>query len=81
MASEAGTATWKQEIEFPKGFFMSYYVTTQAANEIEVLLKDSKKTYINGSRQMTDIEPPLAQGYADLEGDNLILTISVKGGM
>lgn len=62
---------------FPKGYFMSWFVTTQAAFNISVTLKDSSGTYFTGSRASTNIAPPLAQGYSNINGSNLQLVVNI----
>jgi hypothetical protein len=61
---------------FPKGYYMSWFVTTQAAFRVEAKLFDSAAVYFDKSKQSTDINPPLAQGAETLKGDNLQLTIN-----
>ncbi|MDQ7029714.1 MAG: hypothetical protein Q9O62_08035 [Ardenticatenia bacterium] len=62
---------------FPKGYYMSWFVTTQAAFEVKVKLFDeTKKVYFDGSRQSTEIKPPLAQGADFIKGDKLTLVIT-----
>ena len=43
---------------FPKGYFMSWLVTTQAQFEFRVALHDSATTYFDKTKQSRDIEPP-----------------------
>lgn len=62
-----------------KGQFISWFVTTQAANKFTVRLYDEKKTYFCKSKKSTSIDPPLAQGSATMEGDTLRLEITVEG--
>lgn len=62
---------------FEKGNFISWFATTQAANKIVVKLYDSSKVYFEASKQSTNINPPLNQGYATMEGNNLCLDIDV----
>lgn len=64
-------------IPIPKGYFMSWFVTTQAAFKVTVTLKDNKKTYFSASKQNTHIDPPLAYGYDTIHGDNLKITIDI----
>lgn len=58
---------------------MSWFVTTQAVNEITVKLYDDKKVYFEASKKVAEINPPLAQGAAFVEGNNLKLQISSSG--
>lgn len=60
---------------FPIGYYMSWFVTTQAAFKIDVKLFDSSKTYFDASKQSTDIEPPLAQGAGFISGNNLQMSV------
>ena len=62
-----------------KGQYMSWFITTQAANRINVRLFDSAKTYVDSNKASIYIDPPLAQGAAFVEGDNLKLEISSSG--
>lgn len=64
-------------VPIPKGYFMSWFVTTQAANKITVTLKDSSKTYFSASQQSTNIDPPLACSYGTIGGDNLKITVDI----
>lgn len=63
--------------EFEKGEYLSWFATTQAANEVTVTLKDSKKTYFSAKKESINIAPPLAVGNADYVGSNLVLEISI----
>lgn len=60
---------------FQKGQFLSWFITTQAANKITVRLYDDKKEYFNKSKQSTNIAPPLSEGYSMIAGDNLKIDI------
>ncbi|MCM1158913.1 MAG: dockerin type I repeat-containing protein [Bacteroidales bacterium] len=62
---------------FNKGEYLSWFVTTQAAYEVTVTLKDDKKVYFTGKKKGTDIEPPLAVGNCQYTGKNLTLEISI----
>lgn len=62
---------------FPQGYYMSWFVTTQAAYKIQATLQDDRKTYFSGSKTSTKIEPPLAQGAGFLEGSQLRLTVDI----
>ncbi len=64
-------------VPIPKGYFMSWFVTTQAAFEIKVTLKDDSKTYFSKSKQNTNIDPPLACSYSTIYGDNLKITVDI----
>lgn len=77
MSNSIATKTLRLE-GFLKGQFMSWFMTTQAANKISVRLYDSKKTYVNASRQSTNITPPLSTDSADIVGDNLSLEIKAQ---
>jgi len=61
---------------FPQGYYMSWFVTTQAAYNVEAKLYDSNKTYFQNSKQNTNINPPLAQGAENIEGTSLKLDIT-----
>lgn len=62
---------------FPKGYFMSWFVTTQAANAITVTLADSSGTYFSQTKQSMNVNPPLAQGASTINGNSLVLTINI----
>jgi hypothetical protein len=64
-------------VAIPKGYFMSWFVTTQAAFRITVTLKDDKKTYFSNTKQSTDIDPPLAYGYDYISGENLKIIVDI----
>lgn len=63
---------------FHKGQFISWFMTTQAANKITVKLYDDSKVYVDQSKQSTSIVPPLAEGHSFLEGNNLKLDITAE---
>lgn len=63
--------------EFEKGEYLSWFVTTQAANEVTVTLKDNKKTYFSAMKKSVNIAPPLAVGNDEYVGSNLVLEISI----
>ncbi|MCM1499770.1 MAG: dockerin type I repeat-containing protein [Clostridium sp.] len=62
---------------FDKGEYLSWFVTTQAANEVIITLKDDSKTYFKEKKKSLDIAPPLAVGNAQYTGNNLVLEISI----
>lgn len=62
---------------FPQGYFMSWFVTTQAAFAITASLSDSSGTYFSGTKTSININPPLAQGAANVGGTNLALNINI----
>lgn len=64
-------------VNIEKGYYISWFVTTQAANLVTVTLADSAKTYFSESKQSTEIAPALASGEAIVDGDNLTLSIEV----
>lgn len=62
----------------PQGWYMSWSMTTQAAFNVCVTLKDSSTTYVdNECRQSTTILPPLAQGFQQVVGTGLTLEVDV----
>jgi hypothetical protein len=61
------------------GEYISWFVTTQAANMITVRLYDSEITYFSNFKESTNIEPPLAQGSAHYTGTDLAVDIEVTG--
>ena len=62
-----------------KGQLISWFATTQAANTNTVKLYDDKTTYFENSKATVDMVPPLAQGYAVVEGDNLSIDVTTSG--
>jgi hypothetical protein len=59
-------------VNIPDGYFMSWFVTTQAALNHQVTLIDgSGNVYFKESKQSRDINPPLAIGYDYVKGNNL----------
>ena len=64
-------------VPIPKGYFMSWFVTTQSSAEITVTLKDDSKTYFAASKQSIDIDPPLAISYSTIYGNNLKLIVDI----
>jgi hypothetical protein len=73
MASEEFT------IEFPKDYYMSWCVTTQADNTIKAKLYDDTTTYFSESRRSLDILPPMAINASNVNGNNLRLYIESSG--
>lgn len=65
-------------ILMPKGYFISWFVTTQAGHRVTVTLSDDKKTYFSKTKQNTNIDPPLDLGYATVEGNDLKVRIDVE---
>lgn len=64
-----------------KGQLISWFATTQAANTNTVKLYDNQKTYFENSKASVDMEPPLAQGYAVVMGDNLSIDVTTSGNL
>lgn len=64
-------------VPIPKGYFMSWFVTTQAAFNVTVTLKDSVREYFSKSKRSMNIDPPLACSYSTVYGDNLKITIDI----
>lgn len=62
---------------FEEGAYLSWFVTTQAAYEVTVTLKDDKKVYFSEKKKSVNIEPPLAIGNCQYTGKNLTLEISI----
>lgn len=62
---------------FDKGEYLSWFVTTQAAYEVTITLKDDSKTYFTGKKKSMSIAPPLAIGNEQYTGNNLRLEISI----
>ena len=62
---------------FPKGYYMSWTVTTQAAFAVTVKLFDETKVYFEKTKQSMDINPPLAQGADFVNGTNLQVKIDI----
>ncbi|ACF13137.1 conserved hypothetical protein [Chloroherpeton thalassium ATCC 35110] len=60
---------------FQKGYFMSWFVTTQAAFLVKAKLYDSSKVYFEAQKQSVNIEPPLSTGYGTIMGNSLCLDI------
>jgi len=60
---------------FPQGYFMSWFVTTQAAFLVKAKLYDDSKVYFEAEKQSMNIEPPLSSGYGTIVGNQLRLDI------
>lgn len=61
---------------FKKGQFMSWIVTSQAANMIKVKLSDETgHIYFDKSKASTFIEPPIAQGSDFIYGNQVKLEL------
>ena len=65
-------------VNIPKGYFMSWFITTQAANRVTVTIRDREKQYMSASKQSTHISPPLGSGYAMVENDGLKVVVEVN---
>lgn len=63
--------------EFETGEYLSWFVTSQAANKATITLRDDKTQYFSESKDTTNIEPPLAVGSNRYVGKNLVLEISI----
>lgn len=66
---------------FQKGWYMSYFVTTQTSMKPRIILKDNKKTYFDVTKKTssTDINPPLAINADFILGDDLTLILEDGG--
>ncbi len=61
---------------FEVGQYMSWFVTSQAANHIRVKLYDSTGTvYFEGRKSSVYIEPPIAQGSRTITGPGVKLEV------
>ncbi|MBR1693706.1 MAG: hypothetical protein IJ711_13185 [Lachnospiraceae bacterium] len=61
---------------FKKGQYMSWFITTQAGNKIKVKLYDEAgNVYLEGSKQSTNIDPPLGQGSAFIKAEKVKIDI------
>ncbi|MDR2388614.1 MAG: hypothetical protein LBD89_02365 [Tannerellaceae bacterium] len=69
--------TW--EVPIPKGYYISWFITTQAANRVSVTLKDEYATYFAKEKQSTSIDPPLAIGSGFIDGASLVLIVDIPG--
>lgn len=62
---------------FDKGEYLAWFVTTQAAYDVTITLKDDSKIYFEDNKATMNIAPPLAIGNEQYTGDNLRLEISI----
>ncbi|MDD3269989.1 MAG: hypothetical protein PHX14_11765 [Syntrophomonadaceae bacterium] len=62
---------------FPQGYYMSWFVTTQAVFSVEARLFDNSRQYFDAVKQSTNIAPPLAQGADFIQGSGLKLLINI----
>lgn len=60
---------------FPAGYYMSWFVTTQAAFLVKARLYDGSTVYFDSQKQSVDINPPLAQGAGFVQGGQVKLLI------
>ena len=67
------------DIEFPVGYFMSWYVTTQGGDKITVKLYDDERIYFERSRQDINLLPPLDYNGEIVKGKKLKLTVISNG--
>lgn len=63
-------------VGFEKGQYVSWFITSQAANTIKVKMSDDSNTvYFDAQKKSISIDPPLAQGSAFLKGNNAAIEI------
>jgi hypothetical protein len=67
--------------QIPQGSVMSWFMATQAKFNICVTLKDSKSTYVNNACRATTEFGPLSQGFQQVAGTKLTLTVTIEGGL
>lgn len=60
----------------PKGWYMSWTMATQTGNNVCVTLKDSTTTYVNNVCQLSIPYKVMSQGYQQVGGTGLTLTIT-----
>jgi hypothetical protein len=61
----------------PQNWFMTWTMSTQAANNICVTLADSKTTYVSNQCRANKTFGNLAQGFQQVAGTGMQLTITV----
>jgi len=61
----------------PQGWFMSWFMATQAAFDICVTLQDSAQAYVNGQCRQSTTFGVLDQGFAQVTGSNMSLTVNI----
>lgn len=63
-------------VGFKKDQYVSWFVTSQAANTIKVKMYDETgTTYFDKQKSSTSINPPLAQGNDFLKGNDVVIEI------
>jgi riboflavin synthase alpha subunit len=60
----------------PQGWYMTWSMATQAARNICVTLADSAQTYVSNVCQQSTQFKVMSQGYAQVQGTSLTLTIT-----
>lgn len=63
--------------QIPTGSVMSWFMATQAAFNICVTLKDSNTTYVNGVCRSNTNFGQLSEGFQQVAGTNLTLTVTI----
>ena len=61
----------------PQGWYMSWYMATQAAFNICLTLNDNAETYINNQCRQSTTFGTLAQGFSQVKGSELSLSIDI----
>jgi len=64
-------------VPFPQGNYMFWTWTTQAGNNVIVSLADSGTTYINQQNRQSNNPLPPNNGFAQIQGTGLQLTVNV----
>lgn len=60
----------------PQGWYMTWTMSTQAANNVCATLKDSATTYVNNVCRQNQSFGILAQGFQQVAGSNLQLSVT-----
>lgn len=61
----------------PQGWYLSWFMATQAAFDICVTLEDDAQTYVNNQCRQSTTFGVLGQGFSQVAGSNMSLTVDI----
>ncbi len=63
----------------PQNWYMTWHMSTQAADEITVTLKDSAATYVDGESRQSTTFGVLSHGFSQVRGTDMQLIVDIQG--
>lgn len=63
--------------EIPQNWYMTWYMSTQAANKIIVTLKDNVTTYVDKKSRQSPTFGVLAEGFQQVGGTDLKIVVDI----